>query len=152
MKIQKIRTNNAKTQAKLEEYLKLNTLHESFCESIVRQTLLPFANSLSPSQWIMYDGNTIHNSVHLLKQFDKLINNYSIKNLHKNLYEFFINRCGSIAHYNKDGWYNEYPSLEHLKAFFKCNEFGKKVGSYLPTWDFDSNLIINEMHYKLSKK
>jgi cobalamin biosynthesis Co2+ chelatase CbiK len=52
-------------------------------------------------------------------------------------YNFLTCHCGSIAHYNKQGWVAIYPTVDALKAFFKKNEFGRRVLDDIPDWASD---------------
>jgi len=69
--------------------------------------------------------------------------------LSKYFYEFLYQYCGSIAHYNIYGWVATYPTLEHLKAFFKKNEFGKRVIDQIPTWWTDIRNIVESIEIVL---
>jgi hypothetical protein len=57
-------------------------------------------------------------------------------------YHFLSLSCGSIAHYNKQGWVTEYPTLDDLKAFFKKNEFGLRVLNNIPDWKTDAKRVV----------
>jgi hypothetical protein len=57
--------------------------------------------------------------------------------------------CGSIAHYNKQGWVTTYPTLEDLKAFFKKNEFGHRVLDDIPDWETDVKRIVEAIEARL---
>jgi len=60
-------------------------------------------------------------------------------------YEFLTLVCGSIAHYDIDGWIHHYPTVNHLKNFFKRNEFGKRVLEWIPEWRTDAKVIVEEI-------
>lgn len=64
-------------------------------------------------------------------------------------YEFLHLDCGSIAHYNKQGWVTEYPTVDDLKAFFKENEFGHRVLDDIPEWKTDAKRIVQTIEAKL---
>jgi len=57
-------------------------------------------------------------------------------------YKFLHLCCGSIAHYDKAGWIATYPTVEHLKNFFRKNEFGMRVLDYIPNWQTDAKRIV----------
>jgi len=65
--------------------------------------------------------------------------------LTKYFYEFLHLCCGSIAHYNINGWVAEYPTVEDLRAFFQKNEFGKRVLDHVPDWKTDVKIIVREI-------
>lgn len=98
---------------------------------------------------ILYDGNSVYSKTKLLKHFKRLLKN-GMDSLTNDLYDFFHLCCGSIAHYNKQGWVSEYPDLYALKAFFKRNEYGRSVLDGQPSWATDRIEIIKEMERLLS--
>lgn len=69
--------------------------------------------------------------------------------LSKYFYEFLHLDCGSMAHYNIFGWVAIYPTLDHLKAFFKKNEFGDRVLDHIPAWHTDARRIVEDIEHML---
>lgn len=69
--------------------------------------------------------------------------------LSKYFYEFLHLHCGTAAHYNIHGWIAEYPTLEHLKRFFRRNEFGCRVIDYIPSWMADAKRIVEAIEMVL---
>ena len=61
----------------------------------------------------------------------------------------FLTDCGSIAHYNKQGWVTEYPTLEDLRSFFKKNEHGHRVLDDIPWWKTDAKRIVERIEQLL---
>jgi len=61
----------------------------------------------------------------------------------------FLQACGSIAHVDIHGWVHKYPTIEHLKKFFKENEFGKPVIDWIPKQKTDARVIVEEIQKKL---
>jgi len=57
-------------------------------------------------------------------------------------YKFLHLCCGSIAHFDKAGWIATYPTVEHLKDFFRKNEYGMRVLDYIPTRQTDARRIV----------
>jgi len=55
--------------------------------------------------------------------------------LSKYFYKFLHLECGSIAHYNIQGWVTHYPTLEDLKQFFRKKgvRFNSMVGDRCQT-------------------
>lgn len=69
--------------------------------------------------------------------------------LSKYFYEFLHQHCGSIAHYNIHGWIAEYPTLDHLKRFFRKNELGYRVIDYIPSYMADAKCIVEAIEMLL---
>ena len=142
----KCRVNNALILEKLKVFLQHNYIPDHTSEPDVRKTLLPFVEcSLAPNGWILYDGNSIWNVERLMKQFRKFIKYYDYEHFSKYLYEFFSLQCGSIAHFNKAGWFSTYPDKDSLKEFFRKNEYGAPVENYPPEWHYDARLATYQM-------
>jgi len=98
---------------------------------------------------ILYDGNSVYSKTKLVRQFKTLLKN-GMQSLTDDLYRFFSLCCGSIAHYDKQGWISTYPDLFALKEFFQRNEFGRSVLSDQPHWATDRIEIIKEMEKLLN--
>ena len=142
----KCRANNQATFNKLRSFIENNHIPDHANEPQVRQALLPFVEkNLGPSDWILYDGNTVWDVKRLIKQFKTFIKYYDYDHFTKYLYEFFSLQCGSIAHYNKAGWLGTYPTLDDLKLFFSKNEYGSPVRTYPPDWHYDSRQATGQM-------
>ena len=47
------------------------------------------------------------------------------------------------------GWIAKYPTLEHLKKFFKKNEFGHRVLDHIPFWYTDARRIVEVIEIQL---
>lgn len=90
---------------------------------------------------ILFEGNSVHGSVAIINAVKKIKKN-GMQAMTNNLYKFLSLVCGSIAHYDKHGWIAEYPTIEHLREFFKRNEFGQRVSDYLPLWRADAKEIV----------
>lgn len=135
----KCRASNQSVFKKLEQFLENNRIPDHVSEPAVRKALLPFVQSkLGPSEWILYDGNSVWDVNRLMKQFKTFVKYYDYEHFTKYLYEFFHLQCGSIAHYNKMGWFQTYPTREDLKEFFKSNEYGSAVRNNPPSWHYDA--------------
>jgi hypothetical protein len=57
--------------------------------------------------------------------------------------------CGSIAHFNIQGWVSTYPTLDDLKEFFRKNEFGRPVRDDIQPWYTDALEIVDAIEQKL---
>ncbi len=99
---------------------------------------------------ISYNGNTVWNKEILIRDFKRILNN-GMKNLSDYLYEFFHLSCGSIAHFNKQGWIATYPTLASLHNFFIKNEYGEPVTSHIPSWQSDAVETTQAMDQLLNK-
>lgn len=64
-------------------------------------------------------------------------------------YAFLHQVCGSVAHYDIHGWIHRYPTINHLKKFFKKNEFSKRVRDWIPASKTDARAIIEAIETKL---
>jgi hypothetical protein len=97
---------------------------------------------------ISYSGNAVWIKDKLIRDFKRILNN-GMKNLSDYLYEFFHLCCGSIAHFNKQGWIATYPTLASLRKFFERNEYGQAVVAHTPQWQADAIEIATEMEQLL---
>ena len=72
---------------------------------------------------ISYDGNKVYPFERIVKEYRKLQKTGSLKNLTKEMYCFFMYRCGDIAHYNIEGYksYYNYSTLELENRLLKDN-------------------------------
>jgi hypothetical protein len=120
---------------------------------------------------ILFDGNTVWNSRRILSNLKRIMEHGTLYNRKKPRYvpigsmlrmpvvgecilsDYFYNFlhlcCGSIAHYNKQGWVTEYPTVEDLKAFFQKNEFGHRVLDDIPDWETDAKRVVEEIERML---
>jgi hypothetical protein len=93
---------------------------------------------------ISYNGNTVWNKEKLIRDFKRILNN-GVNSLSDYLYEFFHLSCGSIAHFDKNGWIATYATLASLRQFFFRNEYGQSVVAHMPSWKADVIEIAKEM-------
>ena len=101
---------------------------------------------------ILYDGNTVWSKNKILKNLKQILRHNDMNYLSDYFYQFLSLSCGSIAHYNKQGWIEVYPTVQHLKNFFRENEFGQRVMNYLPIWKTDASIIVQEIEKELKIK
>ena len=91
---------------------------------------------------ILYDGNTVYGEKQLLTDLDKCIED-GMESLSNDLYEFFHLYCGTIAHYNREGWIDQYPELSMVYHMLtRC---------ITPDWKTDQQVIVRAMIKKLEK-
>jgi len=120
---------------------------------------------------ILFDGNTVWNTKPILANLKRIMEHGTLYNgkkpayvpigsmlrmpvvgeciLSDYFYDFLHLECGSIAHYSKQGWVTEYPTVEDLKAFFQKNEFGKRVLDNIPGWMTDAKRVVEEIEQML---
>lgn len=68
---------------------------------------------------ILYEGNTIYSFNKILKEYRKLQREGSLEFLTKDMYNFFMNACGDIAHYDISGYRYYYDnSFRKLESEF----------------------------------
>lgn len=121
---------------------------------------------------IMFDGNTVWSKDRIIRNLKQIIEAGTLYNgkkpayipigsmlrmhcvgeciLSDYFYSFLNLYCGSIAHYNKQGWVTEYPTLEDLRAFFQKNEYGKRVLHDIPGRFTDAKRIVEEIEKLLN--
>ena len=120
---------------------------------------------------IVFDGNTVWSMTRILSNLKRIIEHGTLYDKDKPsfipigsmlrmptvgktilsdyFYQFLHLACGSIAHYNIRGWIAKYPTVEDLRQFFKCNEFGKRVLDYIPSWETDAKRIVEAIETQL---
>ena len=88
---------------------------------------------------ILYEGNIVYPFEKIVREYRRLQRDYSLGKLTDNLYHFFMNACGDIAHYDKNGYrcyYND--SIVELENRFLKN-------SYTASRYSDVNRIFKEL-------
>jgi hypothetical protein len=140
-------------------------------ESVIRLKLQALIDEHGLTAYIMVNGNSVWSKKRILGNLDRIIKNgrlydkqkprfYPVGSLlripsggdpilSKYFYEFLHLHCGTIAHYNIQGWIATYPTLEDLKALFKKNEFGQPVRDYIPSWMTDAIEIMDAIEQRL---
>lgn len=95
---------------------------------------------------ILYAGNTVWSKEKLIRDFKRILKN-GISSLTDYLYEFFHLECGTIAHYNKQGWIDNYPDLYAIKQLIigegKLDEKHRAL-NHQPSWAADRIVVIRE--------
>ena len=97
---------------------------------------------------ILCDGNHVWSKKRILRDIRK-VKRQGMEKLTDYLYRFLSVTCGSIAHYNKYGWIACYPTIYDLRNFFRRNEFGERVLTYLPIWKTDVQRIVEDIEQEL---
>jgi hypothetical protein len=93
---------------------------------------------------VLFSGNTVWSFDRIIRDIKKVQKN-GVTAMSRYLYGFLHLSAGSIAHYNLAGWVETYPTIEHLKQFFRKNEFGNRVLNHLPLWKTDARKIVEEI-------
>ena len=130
-----VRCDTQGTLLRLIEFCKQSD-EEPTTEYELQKALLPFAESLSINAWVLVDGNIVWNVSRLVKDMNKLLNNYKIENFTDYLYKFFSLQCGTIAHYNRHGWWEEYQPASKFLEFVA----GLQEKTSTPDWHYTSQL------------
>jgi hypothetical protein len=97
---------------------------------------------------ILFDGNSVWSKKRLLKDI-QTVKKHGMTKLSDYLYKFLTLSCGSIAHYNKQGWIDCYPTVNGLKQFFIRNEYGNRVLYQIPKWYSDAIAIVKNIEQVL---
>lgn len=154
-----------------ETALKTISELESLPESRARLMIQELIDKESLKASILFDGNTVWSKNRILSNLKQIIEHGTLYNKKKPrfipigsmlrmptigdciLSDYFYNFlhlcCGSIAHYNKQGWVAIYPTVNDLKAFFQKNEFGKRVLDSIPWWETDAKRIVEAIEAHL---
>lgn len=113
-------------------------------ERQARLTLQRLIDSKKLKASILINGNSVYSYDRIIRDVKKVVKQ-GMPAMTDYLYKFLSLDCGSIAHYNKMGWIDTYPTVDHLKQFFKFNEFGNRVLNHLPLWKTDARRIVEEV-------
>jgi hypothetical protein len=132
---------------------KLESLKESKARLLIQELI--DKHHLKAS--ILVNGNTVWSKDRILKNLEQIIKHGTLYNEDQNkppvlshyFYQFLSLDCGSIAHYDIHGWVHKYPTIEHLKQFFKHNEFGKRVLDWIPSERADARAIVQAVEMRL---
>ena len=90
---------------------------------------------------ILFEGNSVWSFCRTIKDINRVKKN-GMEAMSDYLYKWLSLQAGSIAHYNKAGWISVYPTIEHLRSFFRKNEFGQRVKEHIPQRFTDSYVIV----------
>ena len=118
---------------------------ENSSENTYREVLQKIIDDNKLKADILFNGNRVWSKNKIIRNIKTIIKHNDMNKMNKYLYQFLSLSCGSIAHYNKNGWIDTYPTVEHLKRFFIKNEFGERVLTYLPAWEYDAYVIVVEI-------
>lgn len=100
---------------------------------------------------ILVNGNTVWSKTRILRNLKRIMKHGTLYNaedqrkppiLSQYFYNFLHLVCGSVAHYDIHGWIHKYPTIEHLRKFFKHNEFGMRVLEQIPEKQTDAHVIV----------
>lgn len=106
---------------------------------------------------ILLNGNVVWGKKKILRNLDRIIKHGVLYNedqkkppiLSQYFYDFLHLVCGSVAHYDIHGWLHKYPTVDHLKKFFKKNEWGKPVRDWIPPRFTDAIEVVKAIEKKL---
>lgn len=101
---------------------------------------------------VLVNGNSVWDPDKILVNLRLILSTGKVEKMSDYLYKFLSLSCGSIAHYNKAGWVDAYPTVGHLMGFFKMNEFCERVLDYVPRWATDVREIVTQIEGILFKE
>jgi len=137
-----------KAAAVLNRHRKLKRMKEG--EARLKIQSLIDENNLKAT--ILINGNAMWSKKRILTNLRRIMKQGTLYQqdheqpiLSHYFYEFLTQVCGSIAHFDIQGWIYVYPTLEHLRKFFKCNELGKRVLEWIPEERTDAKAIVEEI-------
>lgn len=133
----------------LKQYLSPDLFNDN--ESQARIAIQKLIDEHKIKAAILWDGNRVWSKKKILRDVRTIIQR-GMSALTDNLYEFFHLCCGSIAHYNKQGWICECPDIASVRNFFERNEYGSSVLAHQPHWATDRIEIIKEINHLLGIK
>ena len=161
-----IRLNGSKREIEAAEEA-LNELDTDLSEGEIRPLIQEIMEQRKLKAAILYDGNSVWSKKRIIRNLRQIVKAGVLYRedkpsyipvgsmlripstgktiLTKYFYEFLHLCCGSIAHYNINGWVAEYPTVEDLRAFFQKNEFGHRVLDHIPEWKTDVKIIVREI-------
>lgn len=145
----------------------LNELDTGLSEGEIRPLIQEIMEHRKLKADILYDGNSVWSKQRIIRNLRQIVKAGVLYQedkpryipvgsmlripstgktiLSKYFYGFLHLCCGSIAHYNINGWVAEYPTVEDLRAFFQKNEFGHRVLDDIPKWKTDVKIIVREI-------
>ena len=114
---------------------------ETISETDIRLDIADLISKKSFSSTVLLNGNEVINIRKLKKDFKEAREN--IDNLSDDLYHFFINSCGDIAHYNKEGWKEEWGSVDNFIYTWTTDEMS-------PNWKSDAVKLQKYMYRQVN--
>jgi hypothetical protein len=133
----------------LKQYLSPDLFNDNESHARIEIQKLIDENKIKAA--ILWDGNRVWSRNNIIRDLKRVIRQ-GMNALSDHLYEFFHLCCGSIAHYDKQGWICEYPSIDSLRDFFEHNEYGSSVLAHQPYWAADRIEIIKDINQLLGIK
>jgi len=139
--------------AVLKKHQNLENMKESEARLLIQKVIDEHGLKAS----ILVNSNTVWSKNRILQNLEQIMKHGTLYNedqtkppiLSHYFYQFLSLECGSIAHYDIFGWVHKYPTIEHLKKFFKQNEFGKRVLDWIPKDHTDSRVIVEAIEARL---
>jgi len=126
-------------------------------EPEVRRKIQSIIDEHNLKATILVNGNIVWSKKRIINNLRRIMKVGTLYNpdqskppiLSHYFYQFLHQVCGSIAHYDIHGWIHKYPTVEHLRKFFKRNEFGKRVLDWIPEWKTDARHIVEQIEVLL---
>jgi len=130
---------------------------ESMTEANARLVIQQLIDQNHLKASILVNGNSVWSKDRILKNLEQIMQHGTLYNedqtkppiLSHYFYQFLHLVCGSVAHYDISGWIHKYPTVEHLRKFFKANELGKSVLESIPPERTDARVIVEAIESRL---
>jgi hypothetical protein len=119
----------AEAKKVLEKELTEDELSGRESEDKVRLKVQSLIDSKKLKAAILYAGNTVYGFEALMKDVDRIVKG-GVSKLTNALYHFFMMKF-TIAHYNKAGWIQSYPTLKDVLAVLKSKKASTADGQKL---------------------
>jgi len=135
-----------KNIAKAIAIIKRNTTIMRIPETEARLKIQQLLDQYKLRATILVNDNPVWSKKRIIRnvlRINKIGTLYNAKNqskppiLSQYFYQFLYLECGSVAHYDIYGWTHKYPTILHLRKFFKSNEFGEQVSDFVSTHGAD---------------
>lgn len=106
---------------------------------------------------ILVNGDMVWSKRRILRNVEAIIKHHTLYHedqreppiLSQYFYQFLHTLCGSMDHYDIHGWIHRYPTVKHLKQFFKENEFGQTPLEFIPDKFTDAKEIVKGIEIML---
>jgi hypothetical protein len=130
---------------------------ESMSEGKARLIIQQLIDENQVKASILINNNTVWSKDRIIRNLEQIMHHGTLYNtdqtkppiLSHYFYQFLHLVCGSLNHYDIHGWIHKYPTVEHLKKFFKSNEFGKRVLDTIPKKRTDARAIVETIESRL---
>lgn len=127
-----------------EAILKKHSNELSGCEKEDRLLLMKLIPEYKMKAFVLYEGNSVYDNVKIIRNL-KSIKKHGMHKMSDYTYRWLINATGSIAHYNKNGWIDKYPTVQAFRMYLNRNEFGLNIVQYVPNYNSSNKILAIEV-------